>query len=181
MAKSLSILEARYSASKERWDVDYRVYLEPDATQTDVDEEEDDDDELFERTSKSKSFWRGGEISSDVGKREFKELFDAGFFDYPKSPFLMRRIIQMATRGDDLILDFFAGTGTMGQAVLDINQAEGTSRRFVCVQLPEAIEPDSDAGKAGFASLAEVCRERIGRSIERAKAGADQQPQCRPT
>lgn len=173
VAKSLSILEARYSGFKERWDVDYRVYLEPDAAQTDVDEEEDDDDEFFERTSKSKSFWRGGEISSDVGKREFKELFDAGFFDYPKSPFLMRRIIQMATRGDDLILDFFAGTGTMGQAVLDINQAEGTSRRFVCVQLPEAIEPDSDAGKAGFASLAEVCRERIGRSIERAKAGAD--------
>jgi len=173
VAKSLSILEARYSGSKERWDVDYRVYLEPDAVQTDVDEEEEDDDELFERTSKSKSFWRGGEISTDVGKREFKELFDAGFFDYPKSPFLMRRIIQMATRGDDLILDFFAGTGTMGQAVLDINQAEGTSRRFVCVQLPEAIEPDSDAGKAGFASLAEVCRERIVRSIERAKAGAD--------
>lgn len=173
VAKSLSILEARYSDSKERWDVDYRVYLEPDAAQIDVDEEEEDDDELFERTSKSKSFWRGGEISSDVGKREFKELFDAGFFDYPKSPFLMRRILQMATRGDDLILDFFAGTGTMGQAVLDINQAEGTSRRFVCVQLPEAIEPDSDAGKAGFASLAEVCRERIGRSIERAKAGAD--------
>ncbi|MCK9187735.1 DNA methyltransferase [Acidithiobacillus sp.] len=173
VAKSLSILEARYSGSKERWDVDYRVYLEPDAAQTDVDEEEDDDDELFERTSKSKSFWRGGEISTDVGKREFKELFDAGFFDYPKSPFLMRRVIQMATRGGDLILDFFAGTGTMGQAVLDINQAEGTSRRFVCVQLPEAIEPDSDAGKAGFASLAEVCRERIGRSIERAKAGAD--------
>jgi len=171
--KSLSILEARYSGAKERWDVDYRVYLEPDAIQTDVDEEEEDDDELFERTSKSKSFWRGGEISTDVAKREFKELFDAGFFDYPKSPFLMRRIIQMATRGDDLILDFFAGTGTMGQAVLDINQAEGTSRRFVCVQLPEAIEPDSDAGKAGFASLAEVCRERIVRSIERAKAGAD--------
>lgn len=173
VAKSLSILEARYSGSKERWDVDYRVYLEPDAAHTDVDEEEDDDDELFERTSKSKSFWKGGEISTDVGKREFKELFDAGFFDYPKSPFLMRRIIQMATRGDDLILDFFAGTGTMGQAVLNINQAEGTSRRFVCVQLPEAIEPDSDAGKAGFASLAGVCRERIGRSIERAKAGAD--------
>lgn len=173
VAKSLAILEARYSGSKERWDVDYRVYLEPDAVQTDVDEEEEDDDELFERTSKSKSFWRGGEISSDVGKREFKELFDAGFFDYPKSPFLMRRIIQMATRGDDLILDFFAGTGTMGQAVLDINQTEGTSRRFVCVQLPEAIEPDSDAGKAGFASLAEVCRERVGRSIERAVAAAD--------
>ena len=173
VAKSLSILEARYSETKERWDVDYRVYLEPNAAQQDVDEEEDDDDELFERTSKSKSFWRGGEISTDVGKREFKELFDAGFFDYPKSPFLMRRIIQMATRGDDLILDFFAGTGTMGQAVLDINQAEGSTRRFVCVQLPEAIEPDSDAGKAGFASLAEVCRERIGRSIERSKAEAD--------
>ena len=174
VARSLSILEARYSESKDRWDVDYRVYLELDAAEKAVDdEEEDDDDELFERTSKSKSFWRGGEISTDVGKREFKELFEGGFFDYPKSPFLMRRIIQMATRRDDLILDFFAGTGTMGQAVLDINQAEGSARRFVCVQLPEFIEPDSDAGKAGFTSLAEVCRERVKRSIGRTNAAAD--------
>lgn len=173
VAKSLFILESRYSESKKRWDVDYRVYLEPNAGEVGIDEEEDDDDELFERTSKSKSFWKGGEISSDVGKREFKELFEGGFFDYPKSPFLMRRIIQMATRGDDLILDFFAGTGTMGQAVLDINQAEGTSRRFVCVQLPELIEPDSDAGKAGFGTLAEVCRERVKRSIDRIRNTAD--------
>jgi len=174
VAKSLSILEARYSESKKRWDVDYRVYLEPDAAETEVDEEEDDDDELFERTSKSKSFWRGGEISTDVAKREFKELFEGkGFFDYPKSPFLMRRIIQIATRGNDLILDFFAGTGTMGQAVLDINQAEGTQRRFICVQLPEAIEPDSDAGKAGFSNLAQICRDRIKRSIDSALRKAD--------
>ncbi len=174
VAKNLSILEARYSESKCRWDVDYRVYLEPDAAETEADEEEEeDDDELFERTSKSKSFWRGGEISTDVGKREFKELFEGGFFDYPKSPFLMRRIIQMATRGDDLILDFFAGTGTMGQAVVNVNQDEGSARRFVCIQLPEFIEPDSDAGKAGFATLAEVCSERIKRSIERTNAAAD--------
>lgn len=173
VARNLSILEARYSESKNRWDVDYRVYLEPDATERDIDEEVDDDDEVFERTSKSKSFWKGGEISTDVGKREFKELFEGGFFDYPKSPFLMKRIIQMATRGDDLIVDFFAGTGTMGQAVLNINQAEGTARRFVCVQLPESIEPESDAGKAGFDTLADVCRERIKRSIERCNANAD--------
>lgn len=173
VAKSLTVLEPRYSESKKRWDVDYRVYLEPNAGEVGIDEEEDDDDELFERTSKSKSFWKGGEISSDVGKREFKELFEGGFFDYPKSPFLMRRIIQMATRGDHLILDFFAGTGTMGQAVLDINQAEGSNRRFVCVQLPELIEPDSDAGKAGFGTLAEVCRERVKRSIDRTSNAAD--------
>ncbi|MDV6346753.1 site-specific DNA-methyltransferase [Nitrosomonas sp. Is35] len=173
VSKNLAILEARYSDSKGRWDVDYRVYLEPNATETEVDEEDDDDDELFERTSKSKSFWIGGEISTDVGKREFKELFEEGFFDYPKSPFLMRRIVQMATRGDDLIMDFFAGTGTMGQAVLDINQTERTARRFVCVQLPELIESESDAGKAGFYSLAEVCRERIKRSIGRAEDAVD--------
>ncbi len=173
VVKNLSILEARYSETKSRWDIDYRVYLEPDASETDVDEEEEDDDELFERTSKSKSFWRGGEISSDVGKREFKELFEAGFFDYPKSPFLMRRIIQMATRSGDMIVDFFAGTGTLGQAVLDLNQSEGTSRRFVCVQLPEMIEADSDAGRAGFESLAEICRERIIRSMRRTEKRAD--------
>lgn len=174
VAKNLAILEARYSESKKRWDVDYRVYLEPDTAEMEADEEEDDDDELFERTSKSKSFWKGGEISTDVAKREFKELFDGkGFFDYPKSPFLMRRIIQMATRGGDLILDFFAGTGTLGQAVLETNEVEKASRRFIGVQLPEPIEPDSEAGKAGFSNLAQVCRERIKRSMERLRAGAD--------
>ena len=172
--ENLSILEPRYSATKNRWDIDYRVYLDPTVNSSPViDDEEEDDDEIFERTSKSKSFWRGGDISTDVGKREFKEIFGGGFFDYPKSPFLMRRILQMATRSNDLIIDFFAGTNPLGQAVIQLNQIESTNRSFICVQLTEPIDPESEAGKAGYSSIADIGRERIRRVIEKLKSGSD--------
>jgi adenine-specific DNA-methyltransferase len=97
--RNLHLLHAKYSKKKNRWDLAHRVYLNPalGPLNGDGEEEDDDDDVIYERTSKSKSFWTGGEISTDVARREFKKLFPEFTTDeYTKSPFFLQRIIQMA-------------------------------------------------------------------------------------
>ena len=112
VAANLDILEPKYIASKDKWGVEYRVYLDPKIRSEEGDEEADDDDHVFDRTSKSKSFWWGGAISSDVATREFKKLFAGKKVDYPKSPFFLEKVLQMSTRSGDLVMDFFAGFST---------------------------------------------------------------------
>lgn len=166
VAANLANLEPRYSAKKQRWDVDHRVYLNPIATSnsTEGDEEVDDDDKDFERTSKSKSFWWGGEISTDVANREFKKLMPELNPDYPKSPFFIEKILRMSTAEDDIVMDFFAGYGTTAHAVLMLNAEDGGNRRFILVQIPEPVSQDSDAFKLGFRKISDVCIERIRRA-----------------
>lgn len=89
-------------------------------------------------------------------------------FDTEKSVGLLSRIIGWATRGDDLVLDFFAGSGTTGHAVLAVNAADGGQRRFILVQIPERI-----AGKEGT-SIAAITRSRVRRAAEmHSTPGAD--------
>jgi adenine-specific DNA-methyltransferase len=74
------------------------------------------------------------------------------------------------------VLDFFAGTGTMAQAVLELNAEDGGSRRFIAVQVPEECPPGSAASKAGFATIADICKERIRRAGAAAGRGAARHP-----
>ncbi|MCB1467792.1 MAG: site-specific DNA-methyltransferase [Rhizobiaceae bacterium] len=141
--ENLAILHANYSKQKERWDVSHRVYLNVDIgadVEDDIDEESDDDDNV-QRTSKPKSFWWGGENSTDVASREFKRLFPGLNPDYPKSPYLMEKIVHMGSQPGDLVLDFFAGFGTTGHAVFRLNSTN-PNRRFILVQLQEKISDE---------------------------------------
>ncbi len=140
-AKHLDILEARFSKKKNRWDIDYRIYLHPALNSVIEDEESDDDDPLYERTSKSKSFWWGGEISSDVANRELKVLLSGIEPDYPKSPYLLLKILSMAMSENDTILDFFSGSATTAHAVLlaNINISQRRNK-YILVQIPENLD-----------------------------------------
>ena len=82
VAANLAILEPRYSSIAKRWGIEHRVYLNPSLNPVNLDEEDTED---TERSSKSKSFWIGGELSNDVGRRQLKTIFGAAYFDYPKS------------------------------------------------------------------------------------------------
>lgn len=157
---NLENLHPRFSEKKNRWDVDHRVYLDL-VQENDSDEEVDDDDNTYNRTSKSKSFWMGGDISTDVANREFKKIVPELNPDYPKSPYFLERILQMTTRENDAVLDFFAGTGTTAQAVMSLNFQDGGQRSFVLVQLPQLCPPDSEAYKAGFKTIVDITRERV--------------------
>ena len=91
------------------------------------------------------------------------ELLGGKFFDYPKPVSLLKFLIDTITEPDsqDLILDFFAGSGTTAHAVLGLNEQDGGNRRFVLVQMPEPVEEKSEAFKAGYRTIADITRARL--------------------
>jgi adenine-specific DNA-methyltransferase len=101
---------------------------------------------------------------TDEGTRDLAGLIDGKVFDNPKPVKLMKRVLEHATDGSSLVLDFFAGTGTMAQAVLELNAEDGGARRFIAVQVPEECPPRSAASRAGFATIADIGKERIRRA-----------------
>jgi adenine-specific DNA-methyltransferase len=94
---------------------------------------------------------------------DFQKLMGARVFDNPKNWKDLRRIIEYFTGPDDLVLDFFAGSGSTAHAVLDLNATTGSARRFILVQLDETVPSDGPAAAAGFTSIAEIARDRIRR------------------
>ena len=129
--------------------------------------------EKYRKTSQmARSVWAGKEDNSEKGTLLVKELFDGKkFFDFPKSEEMIRKIIQMGSNKDDLILDFFSGSGTAAHAVMQLNAEDGGSRRFICVQLPEETDEKSEARKAGFNTIAEIAKERIRRASRQISDG----------
>lgn len=112
------------------------------------------------------TIWTYEEVGhNQEGRQELKELFEGeGFFDNPKPVGLLVRILQTATSTDDIILDFFAGSGTTAHAVMAQNAEDGGNRKWICVQLPEETDKDSEARKAGYKTIADISRERIRRA-----------------
>jgi len=76
---------------------------------------------------------------------------------------------------EDLFLDFFSGSGTMGQAVLELNNEDGGNRKFILVQLPEKCDEESEAYKAGYKTIADISKERIRRVIKKIETENQQQ------
>lgn len=103
-------------------------------------------------------------VTNDQGARALSALGMAKYFDYTKPPELVRRLLAWIADPDALVLDFFAGSGTTAHAVMEQNAADGGRRTFICVQIAEEIDVQSDAAIAGFSSIAELCRERIARA-----------------
>jgi len=100
---------------------------------------------------------------------EITKTFGASLFDYSKPSGLIKLLLKATTQNADIILDFFAGSGTTAQAVLDLNTEDTNNRKFICVQLPEVLSNDSAARKAGFGTIAEITKERISQTIKKIK------------
>ena len=108
-------------------------------------------------------------------QRDLAKLFtekDPGF-DTPKPVKLIRHMLNISAQSDPsaLILDFFAGSGTTAQAVLEMNEEDSGNRKFILVQLPEVVDEDSAAAKAGFTNIAEITKERVRRVIKKLDGG----------
>lgn len=103
---------------------------------------------------------------TEFGQRAFNALFGAKgkLFQSPKSPELIADLVATVTDGDDLVLDFFAGSGTTAHAIMQLNARDGGSRRIIQVQLPEPTPKDSEARKAGFKTIFDLARERVNRA-----------------
>lgn len=91
-----------------------------------------------------------------------KELLGAkGIFDNPKPVEFIKRLIQISTNDDSLILDFFSGSGTTAHAVMEFNKERESNRKFILIQLPELCEKGTTAEKLGYMSISDIGKERI--------------------
>jgi len=107
---------------------------------------------------------------TETGNDDIKSLFgNKKPFSYPKPVSLLKHLIMIGTNADDIILDFFAGSGTTAHAVMKMNAEDGGNRRYMLVQIPEPVAEDSEAAKAGYTHIAEIAKERIRRAAEQIK------------
>ena len=127
----------------------------------------------------AKSIWLDKEFNNDYGRKAVKDLFGSAVMDFPKSPFLIQRVVDIATGNDDIVMDFFAGSGTTGHAVVAQNAADGGSRRYILVQLPEPVARENKEQKvaADFCdqlgkprNIVELTKERLRRAAKKIKA-----------
>lgn len=120
-------------------------------------------------TYKPKSIWDEVDVITEKGTVELGELELSKYFDFPKPLSLTSKCLQIGTNPNDIILDFFSGSATTAHAVMQLNAEDGGNRRFICVQLPEPTQEDSEAFKAGYKNICEIGKERIRRAGEKIK------------
>jgi len=124
--------------------------------------------------------WKYTDVGhSQDATKEVKDLFNGiAYFDYPKPVKLIKQLASLCTDGNDIVLDFFSGSGTTAHAVAELNAEDGGNRRWICVQLPELTDEKSEAYKAGYHTIADISRERIRRAGAKIKADfADKLPE----
>lgn len=98
--------------------------------------------------------------ATEEGSKSLRDLMGRNAFPYPKPPSLIAALLEQATSSDDIVLDFFAGSGTTAQVVLDLNAKDGGQRRFILCSSTEATakEPDKNLCR-------DVCAERVRRAM----------------
>lgn len=87
-----------------------------------------------QRTAKPRSMWLDGEVNTEAGGKLLKLILGKKTLDYPKPVGLIRRVLQMASDKNSIVLDSFAGSGTGAHAVLALNKEDGGNRRFILVE-----------------------------------------------
>lgn len=124
------------------------------------------------------NLWKFQEAGTvDDGTKEVDSIIGKDIFDYPKPVSVIKRALDLAVDFDeeDIVLDFFAGSGTTAQAVLELNKEKGANLQFILVQLPELCDQSSEAYKAGYKTIADISKERIRRVITKMQAEVAQE------
>jgi len=94
-------------------------------------------------------------------------------FDNPKPVGLIKKTLSISTDSNSIILDFFAGSGTTGHAVWDLNKEDGGNRKFILVQLDEEVLDEEI--KKEFPTVADICIERLRSVSEKYKKEREEQ------
>jgi adenine-specific DNA-methyltransferase len=121
------------------------------------------------------------DVFTSDGTQEIRALFVDNVFDFSKPSQLISRLLQQGTTNSDIVLDFFGGSGTTAQAVMELNKTDGGTRKFILVQLPELTDEKSVACQTGFKKISDITIERAKRVVARiqdeAKAALPGDPQ----
>jgi adenine-specific DNA-methyltransferase len=105
------------------------------------------------------TFYQDGRAAT----KRLRTLMDADIFGHPKDEGVLQSLVEFASEKNDLILDFFAGSGTTAHAVIDLNVQDGGNRQFILVQLPERTD------RADYPTIADITKERIRRAAAKIK------------
>jgi len=148
------------------------VYGDLDQSQVLAIQKKDGNWKIFEKnrksTTKVKGIWSESAMKTSNGTKQLRELFGHTVFDYPKPIGLIKKICQI-TSDKGIFLDFFSGSSSTAHSVIELNSEDNGSRKFIQVQLPEPIDQNSEAFKAGYKTIAEIGKERIRRVIKEIK------------
>lgn len=117
------------------------------------------------------TIWKYTEVDHSQGAtQKLAKLFDGKkVFDYPKPVELIKRAISLYADKDSIILDFFSGSSTTAQAVMELNANDDGKRKFIMVQLQEEFSESSDGYKMGFKTICDAAKERIRRAGKKIK------------
>jgi adenine-specific DNA-methyltransferase len=132
------------------------------------------------REKLAKTTWYKGEYDTGSSGKYLKNLFNKNndIFENPKSVILIKDILKIATNKNDIILDFFAGSGTTGDAVMRLNVEDGGNRKYILVQLPEPIDPKKSKTAYDFVknelgvenpTIFDITKERLIRAAKKIK------------
>ena len=124
-------------------------------------------------TYKPKSVWNDNAFLTETGTAELQTLGLGSAFDFPKPVAIPMRCAELALEDEDIMLDFFAGSGTTGHAVMALNARNNGFRRFVLVQLPEFIDESTAAYTEGYRRISDITIERNKRVIAQLQETAD--------
>lgn len=119
----------------------------------------------------------GKKLRTLLNDNEFKssqndmaELGLEDIFPFPKPVFFIKHILRAGSDEDSIVLDFFGGSGTSGQAIAELNMEDGGSRKFILVQVPQTTDKNSNARRAGFNTISDITIARNKAVTEKVKA-----------
>ena len=101
---------------------------------------------------------------SQDGTKEITNLFSGKIFPFPKPTSLVKFLCKICTGKDDIILDFFSGSSTTAQSVMELNFEDNVNRKFIMIQLSELLDKSNEAHKLGYVNLCQLGKERIRRA-----------------
>ncbi|PTY00565.1 site-specific DNA-methyltransferase [Spartobacteria bacterium LR76] len=123
----------------------------------------------IKKTANLLSHRTNGVPTNEDATEEIRSLFGADVMSHPKPTGLLRYLVRAVSVEDDIVMDFYAGSGTTAHSVIAMNAEDGGSRRFILVQLDEACEKDSEAFRNGYATIANLAKERVRRAGKQIK------------
>lgn len=107
------------------------------------------------------------EFSNDNSKKDLIGILNEAVFEYSKPVSLVKKLALVGMNEKDVFLDFFAGSGTTGQAIIELNKEDGGNRKFILIQIPEATDKSNEAFKAGFKKISDITIERNKRVVQK--------------
>lgn len=148
--------ELEFIKGKDGWSVHSKQYLK------------DDTGDI----RSAKAFSIIDDVYTQHGTNEIIGLFgDAQIFSFPKPTELIVKLLEISFTGkdDEICLDLFSGSGSTADAMIQYNQQNSTNHKFILVQLPEALDPESIPYKQGFKHVSDITLERVRRAIKSAE------------